>query len=49
MGNRIKIYDLAIKMINLLGLKVKDKDNPNGDISIEYIGLRLEKKCMRSY
>ena len=40
MGNRVKIYDLVIKMINLLGLKVKDKDNPNGDIGIEYIGLR---------
>ena len=44
MGNRIKIYDLAIKMINLLGLKVKDKDNPNGDIGIEYIGLRPGEK-----
>ena len=44
MGNRIKIYDLAIKMINLLGLRVKDKDNPNGDISIEYIGLRPGEK-----
>jgi len=44
MGNRIKIYDLAIKMINLLGLKVKDKDNPSGDISIEYIGLKPGEK-----
>ena len=44
MGNRVKIYDLAIKMINLLGLKVRDKDNPNGDISIEYIGLRPGEK-----
>jgi len=44
MGNRVKIYDLAIKMINLLGLKVKDKDNPNGDIGIEYIGLRPGEK-----
>lgn len=44
MGNRIKIYDLAIKMINLLGLRVKDKNNPNGDISIEYIGLRPGEK-----
>ena len=44
MGNRIKIYDLAIKMITLLGLKVKDKDNPNGDIGIEYIGLRPGEK-----
>ena len=44
MGNRVKIYDLVIKMINLLGLKVKDKDNPNGDIGIEYIGLRPGEK-----
>ena len=31
-------------MINLVGLKVKDKDNPNGDIGIEYIGLRPGEK-----
>ena len=44
MGNRVKIYDLAIKMINLSGLSLKDKSNPNGDISIEYIGLRPGEK-----
>ena len=40
MGNRVRIYDLAKKMINLSGLTLKNKDNPDGDISIKYIGLR---------
>ena len=44
MGNKVKIYDLAVKMINLSGLSLKDDGNPNGDISIEYIGLRPGEK-----
>ena len=44
MGDRVKIYDLAIKMINLSGLSLKDKSNPNGDIGIDYIGLRPGEK-----
>ncbi|MDC3073473.1 polysaccharide biosynthesis protein, partial [Prochlorococcus sp. AH-716-O13] len=44
MGEPIKIYDLAKKMINLSGLKLKDKYNPNGDIEILITGLRPGEK-----
>ena len=44
MGKQLKIRDLAIKMIKLSGLKIKDKDNINGDIEITYDGLRLGEK-----
>ena len=40
MGNRVKIYDLAIKMIELSGLTVKDENTPNSYIVIEFVGLR---------
>ena len=36
----MKIYDLALKMINLSGLKLKNKSNPYGDIEIIFSGLR---------
>ena len=46
MGKPIKIYDLACQMIKLSGLKIKDKNNPSGDIEIKYSGLRPgEKLC----
>ena len=44
MGKPIKIIDLAKKMINLSGLKIKDNNNPNGDIEIKYTGLRVGEK-----
>jgi len=44
MGKQLKIRDLAIKMIKLSGLKIKDKDNINGDIEITYDGLRPGEK-----
>ena len=44
MGKPVKIYDLAIKMINLSGLKVLNKDNPDGDIEIIFTGLRPGEK-----
>jgi FlaA1/EpsC-like NDP-sugar epimerase len=44
MGKPIKIWDLAIKMIHLSGLKVKNKNNPKGDIKIDIIGLRSGEK-----
>lgn len=44
MGKSIKILDLINKMINLLGFTVKNKKNPNGDISINVIGLRAGEK-----
>ena len=44
MGEPIKIYDLAKKMIKLSGLQLKDKNNPNGDIEILITGLRPGEK-----
>jgi FlaA1/EpsC-like NDP-sugar epimerase len=44
MGEPMKIYDLAVKMIQLSGLHVKDKLNPDGDIEITYTGLRPGEK-----
>ncbi len=39
MGEPVKIYDMALKMIKLSGLKLKDEQNPDGDIEIIYTGL----------
>ena len=44
MGKPIKIYDLACKMIELSGLKIKDKNNPKGDIEIHELGIRSGEK-----
>ena len=44
MGEEILIKDLAEKMISLSGLKVKNENNPNGDIEIITTGFRPEKK-----
>ena len=44
MGEPIRIYDLAVKMIKLSGLVLLDKANPNGDIEIKYTGLRPGEK-----
>src|SRR5690606_39090622 len=44
MGEPVKIDGLARSMIRLMGLEVRDKDNPNGDIAIEYVGLRVGEK-----
>tara|TARA_Y100001968_G_C19453940_1_gene770808 strand:+ start:3208 stop:5181 length:1974 start_codon:yes stop_codon:yes gene_type:complete len=44
MGEPVKIYDLAKKMIQLSGLKLKNKDNLNGDIEILITGLRPGEK-----
>lgn len=44
MGDSVKIVDLAKKMISLAGLQVKDQYNTNGDIEIEYSGLRPGEK-----
>ena len=44
MGQPIKIYDLALKMIRLSGLQVLNEDNPNGDIEIKCTGLRPGEK-----
>ena len=44
MGESIKIKDMIIKMINLSGQKLKDKNNLDGDIEIKVIGLRPGEK-----
>ena len=44
MGEPVKIVDLAQNLIRLSGLEVKSADNPEGDIEIEYTGLRPGEK-----
>jgi len=44
MGNPVKIIDLAYKMTHLMGLTIKDENNPTGDIAIKYSGLRPGEK-----
>jgi FlaA1/EpsC-like NDP-sugar epimerase len=44
MGEPVRIYDLAVKMINLSGLELLDENNPEGDIEIQYTGLRPGEK-----
>jgi FlaA1/EpsC-like NDP-sugar epimerase len=44
MGEPVRIDDVARKMIRLAGLTVKHPDNPDGDIAIEYSGLRPGEK-----
>ena len=44
MGKLVKIDDLARKMIHLSGLEVKDETHPDGDIEIQYTGLRPGEK-----
>jgi FlaA1/EpsC-like NDP-sugar epimerase len=46
MGEPVKIDDLARCMIRLMGREVRDADNPDGDIAIDYVGPRDgEKLC----
>jgi FlaA1/EpsC-like NDP-sugar epimerase len=44
MGEPVKIADLAKRMVALMGLTVRDDSHPDGDIEIEYIGLRPAEK-----
>ena len=44
MGEPVRIADLARQMIELSGLRVKDRRTPDGDISIEFTGLRPGEK-----
>ena len=44
MGEPVRIQDLARQMIALSGLKVRDNKDPNGDIEIQYTGLRPGEK-----
>jgi FlaA1/EpsC-like NDP-sugar epimerase len=44
MGEPVKIMDLANRMINLMGMTVRDAEHPEGDIEIQFIGLRPAEK-----
>jgi FlaA1/EpsC-like NDP-sugar epimerase len=44
MGTPVKIDDLARTMIRLSGRELSDDDNPDGDIAVEYVGLRQGEK-----
>jgi FlaA1/EpsC-like NDP-sugar epimerase len=44
MGEPVRIVDLAEKMVRLSGLSVRSEKNPQGDLSIEFTGLRPGEK-----
>jgi FlaA1/EpsC-like NDP-sugar epimerase len=44
MGEPVRIIDLALRMVELSGLSVRDADHPDGDIEIKEIGLRPGEK-----
>ncbi len=44
MGESVKIFELAKRMVHLAGLKIKDDANPDGDIEIVFTGLRPGEK-----
>jgi len=44
MGEQIKIYDIAKRIIKLSGNTIKEAKNPKGDIPIKIIGLKKGEK-----
>ncbi|HEX7114303.1 MAG TPA: nucleoside-diphosphate sugar epimerase/dehydratase [Steroidobacter sp.] len=44
MGEPVRIVDLARRMIRLMGATVRDASNPDGDIEIQFTGLRPAEK-----
>jgi FlaA1/EpsC-like NDP-sugar epimerase len=44
MGEPVKIRELARRMIQLSGLSVLDEQNPEGDVAIQFTGLRPGEK-----
>jgi FlaA1/EpsC-like NDP-sugar epimerase len=44
MGEPVKVVELAVRMIELSGLKVRDSECPQGDIEIQFTGLRPGEK-----
>ena len=44
MGKPIRIADLARRMVQLAGLSVRDEQHPDGDVEIQYTGLRPAEK-----
>jgi FlaA1/EpsC-like NDP-sugar epimerase len=46
MGQPVRIDELARRMIALSGLTVRDASNPDGDIEVQYTGLRPAEKLL---
>ena len=44
MGKPVKIDELARRMVNLMGMSIRNESNPDGDIEIAYTGLRPAEK-----
>lgn len=44
MGEPVKILELARRMVHLSGFSVRDESNPDGDIEIQFTGLRPGEK-----
>jgi FlaA1/EpsC-like NDP-sugar epimerase len=44
MGQPVRIYDLAVRMVELTGLTVRNELSPDGDIDIAVTGLRPGEK-----
>lgn len=44
MGKPVKIDDMARSLVRLQGLEIKTDQNPDGDIEIQYTGLRVGEK-----
>jgi len=44
MGEPVKIKELAEQMVRQSGLNIRNKENPNGDIEIKFIGMRPGEK-----
>jgi FlaA1/EpsC-like NDP-sugar epimerase len=44
MGEPVRIYDLAARIVELSGLTLRDERNPHGDIEINVTGLRPGEK-----
>ncbi len=44
MGSPVKILDLANRMVHLKGYSIKDEQNPEGDIEIQFTGLKPGEK-----
>ncbi len=44
MGEPVRIYDLAVRMIHLMGRSIRNDQNPTGDIEIRVTGLRPAEK-----
>lgn len=44
MGESVRVVDLARRMIRLLGYTIRDAESPDGEIEIQFVGLRPGEK-----